>query len=105
MNRKPIVRVCSCIAVALVAGCATPLPTGVCYTNVKLPVAAAAPAGPHTRIGVAKCHTLFGLIARGDASIDTAAKNGNITSISHVDFAVRNILGIAGEYTTTVYGE
>jgi hypothetical protein len=105
MNRKSIVRVSCVLAVGLLAGCATPLPTGICYTNVKLPVAATGAATTHTKTGVAKCHTLFGLIARGDASIDTAAKNGNIKTIDHVDFSVRNVLGIAGEYTTTVYGD
>ena len=81
------------------------MPTGVLYTSVKLPVAASGKQAGYTRVGVAKCHTILGLVARGDASIDTAAKNGGIKVIHHVDFSARNILGIAGEYTTTVYGE
>jgi hypothetical protein len=41
----------------------------------------------------------------GDSSINTAAKNGGITKINHVDRQVKNVLGFIGEYTTTVYGE
>jgi hypothetical protein len=31
--------------------------------------------------------------------------NGGIKKVHHVDYKVRNILGIIAEYTTTVYGE
>jgi len=93
------------IGILLTWGCASPHPTGICYTDVTLPVAAAGGPLKCSKVGVARCHTLFGLVARGDASIDTAAKNGGIKSVSHVDFTARSILGIAGVYTTTVYGE
>ena len=41
----------------------------------------------------------------GDASIKAAMENGGITKIHHVDYKVRNILGIVGSRTTTVWGE
>jgi len=32
-----------------------------------------------SKVGTASCSTILGLIATGDASIETAAKNGGIT--------------------------
>ncbi len=51
--------------------------------------------------------TASGIIcfAEGDCSIAAAMKNGNITKIHHVDYKVKNVLGIIGETTTLVYGE
>lgn len=69
--------------------------------------------GPHTatsndvgeKAGTAEASSILGLVATGDASINEAAKNGNITKISHVDYHTKNILGIYATYTVTVYGE
>lgn len=44
------------------------------------------------------------LLARGDASIEAAMKDGGITQIHHVDSEEMNILGIYSTYTTIVYG-
>ena len=44
-------------------------------------------------------------VAIGDASIETAAKNGGIKKIHHVDTKTTNVLGVYSEYTTIVYGE
>lgn len=41
----------------------------------------------------------------GDASLKAAMENGGITKIHHVDYEVKNILGIVGQTTTVVYGE
>ncbi len=49
--------------------------------------------------------SVFGLVATGDASIEAAAKQGGITVIHHVDWEVKNILGIIGTYRCNVYGE
>ena len=45
------------------------------------------------------------LLAKGDASIDAAMKNGDITRIHHVDSEEFNILGVYSTYTTIVYGK
>lgn len=87
-----------------VSGCATPVPYGAIFTEVKMPVAASNEGVTGQKIGTAKCTSILGLIATGDSSIETAAKNGGISQISHVDYEVRNILGLIGEYTTKVYG-
>ena len=41
----------------------------------------------------------------GDASLKAAMENGGITKVHHVDYKVKNILGIVGSTTTIVYGE
>jgi hypothetical protein len=86
------------------SGCATPIPYGVIFTEVTLPVGASSNTGG-AKVGTSKCQSVLGLVATGDASIDTAKKNGGITRVTHVDFQARNILGIIGDYTTTVYGD
>ena len=51
--------------------------------------------------------TATGIICfvEGDASLKAAMENGNITKVHHVDYKVKNILGIVGSTTTIVYGE
>ena len=42
---------------------------------------------------------------QGDASLKAAMENGGITKIHHVDYKVKNMLGIIGSVTTIVWGE
>jgi len=90
---------------AFLSGCATPYPVGAWYVDLKLPVAATADPGPCTKVGTASSQSILALVAIGDSSIDTAAKNGGITTIHHVDWEAKNILGIIGNYKVTVYGK
>ena len=91
-------------ACALISGCATPVPVGTLYTNLKLPVAAT-PNSVSTKVGHAECVSYFSLVTTGDASIEAAKKDGNITKVSHMDWEVKNVLGFVGHYKLTVYGE
>lgn len=88
----------------LLNGCATPLPTGILYTEIKSPVAAGE-GGSFSKVGTSKATSILGLVATGDASIKAAMANGRITKVKYVDYESKNILGIYGEYTTTVYGD
>ena len=87
------------------AGCACVLPTGAFYTEVQSPIAAGDGKASYSKVGVSKATSYFGLVATGDASIRAAVENGGIKKISWVDYSSKNILGIMGEYTTTVYGD
>ena len=51
--------------------------------------------------------TASGIICftEGDASLTAAMENGGITKVHHVDYKVKNILGIVGSSTTIVWGE
>ncbi len=54
--------------------------------------------------GEATCTSILALVAIGDCSIETAAKNGRIQSIKAVDTKAFSVLGIYSTYTTIVSG-
>jgi len=100
-------KVLAVIALAgfLFTGCASYLPMGVVYTKVDGSIGAGTGSVSYSKVGKAQAQSVLGLVATGDASIQTAAKNGNIKTIKYVDYHVENILGIIGTYITTVYGD
>lgn len=102
--KKFLTSIAMLAAVVTMTGCATTYPRGVLYQQLTLPQGVTEKT-LGTRVGKAECKSLFGLIATGDASITAAARNGNITNISHVDWEVENILGIIGTYRCVVYGD
>ncbi|MDD5059617.1 MAG: TRL-like family protein [Candidatus Omnitrophica bacterium] len=86
-------------------GCATPYPMGMIYTEIKAPVSAADGGVTYSKIGTSRATSILGLVATGDCSIKAAASEGGIKTIKYVDYDAKNILGIYGEYITTVYGD
>lgn len=89
--------VSSCAVVGTGAG------MGALYTGVSEGAAVTSnPLG--TKVGESKATNVLGLVAIGDASINTAAKNAGIKKVSHVDVKKTSILGIFASYTTVVYG-
>ena len=80
----------------------TPMNGGL-YTDLTA-VVALGPAAGSSKKGEAKLTSILG-VALGDASLETAMKNGGITKVHHVDTKTKNILGVYGEYTIIVYGE
>lgn len=58
-----------------------------------------------TKVGTAEEIGVLGLVAIGDASIQTAAHNAGISKISHVDAKKTSILGLFAKYKIIVYGE
>ena len=92
------------IGVAL-TGCATSMPVGGIYTDLKLPVTATSDGGGTVKVGTAECMSVLALVATGDCSIEAAKKNGGITKVYHVDWEANNILGIIGKYKVVVHGE
>lgn len=91
--------------VVLLGGCATTMPQGTIFTGVTLPQAATGSTAGASKIGTAQCMSIMGAVAFGNASIEAAAANGGITKIHHVDWEVKNILGVYGRYKCVVYGE
>ena len=87
-------------------GCATSYPVGGIFTELKLPVQGVTDGDvSYTKVGVATSESYVAMIATGDSSIKTAVENGGITKIKYIDWDVKNILGVYGKYTTTVYGD
>jgi hypothetical protein len=73
--------------------------------SLTMPVAATSnPVG--AKVGTSKATIYLGvLVFNGDASIQTAAKNGGITRISTVDLKSTNILNLFGTHECIVTGE
>lgn len=58
-----------------------------------------------SKTGKAKVTTILGLLSFGDASTTAAAQNGGITTVRHLDYEFKNILGIYSEFTTVAKGD
>ena len=58
-----------------------------------------------SKVGRSSSQSILGLVAEGDASISAAAKQGNITTIHHVDYEFENYLGVFSRFTIVVYGD
>ena len=93
------------VALTTLCGCATTMPVGGVYTDVKLPVTATSEGGGSEKVGMAECMSVLALVATGDCSIEAAKKNGGITKVYHVDWEANNILGVIGKYKVVVHGE
>ncbi len=86
-------------------GCASMLPNGMIYTEVKAPVGVGDGAISYSKVGTSKATSVLSLVATGDCSIKAAAANGGIKNIKYVDYDAKSWFGVYGEYTTTVYGD
>ena len=105
---KLILSASAAALIGLSSGCVAPMGPvaglmGIVYTDVSGPLMTTSNAGA-SKMGQATCTGII-FIATGDASIKTAAANGGITKIAYVDYHTKNILGLWGETTVTVYGE
>lgn len=100
-----------CVATAVLSGCVTyraPVmpPPGVFFTSVQAPLdtdAAATNVG--SKVGMSSSVSVFGMFAFGDASVESAARDGNISSIHHLDYEYLNVLFLFQKFTTRAHGE
>lgn len=97
---------------ALLAGCAAmgqaPVvpPQGLGFTDYSAPLDIDCDKTQlGTKRGEASTSSILALIATGDASIQAAARNGQINTINHVDYRFLSILGLYTKFTTVVYGD
>lgn len=106
---KKLIGCASAAAVAvMLTGCVGPMggvsgAAGMLYTDVSGALGATSNAGG-SKMGQATSTGII-CVATGDSSIKTAAANGGITKISHVDYHVTSVLGLYVKTTVTVYGE
>ena len=104
MKKSSFLVVCAAVLV-LGAGCASPIPVGAIYADVKLPHSTTnLESKTPLKIGTAESEGYFGIVAVGDSSIEKAMKNGKIKKVHYVDWKVKNICGVA-KYKVIVYGE
>lgn len=93
-------------SVFVFAGCATSFRspvTGFLYNDTKAGLTASSNQTGN-RIGEACVTSILGLVATGDASIETARRNGGVTMISSVDESVNSIMGVYTKYCSIVRG-
>ena len=106
--KKIIVCACAAAMAMLATGCVGPNgplvgAMGGVYTDVSGPVSVTSNTGA-SKSGSAISKGVV-CVAWGDSSIKTAAANGGITKIQHVDYHVTSVMGVYTETTVTVYGE
>lgn len=104
---KKVCLLAAASAAVLFAGCIsapfTP-PMGL-YSEVSAPLSTEGAIDIGSKTGEATAKTILGLVATGDCSIAAAAKNGGLSTVKHVDYRYKNILGIVQETTVVVYGD
>ncbi len=88
--------------IVMLAGCASYMPHGMIYTEGKMGVQAGSGAADKT--GRACMTSILGLVATGDASLEAAKAAGGIKDIVSMNYEVKNILGVWGEYCLVVKG-
>ena len=81
---------------------------GLFYTDAHYPVTATGTQVQDLstlKKGTANTNNILFLVETGDASIDTAAKNGGIKKISYIDIRQKSVFIFWVGTTVTVYGE
>lgn len=81
---------------------------GLFYTDATYPVTATGVKTENLsamKKGTASTTNILFLVEVGDASIDTAAKNGGISKISHIDIQEKSVFIFWRGVKVTVYGE
>ena len=104
---KPIVVVMMAAMAIGVAGClSAPFqpPSGL-VASTKAPLSTEGNWEIGSRCGESSSTSILGLYASGDCSIATAARNGGLKKVNHVDYEYTNIIGIWQKATVIVYGE
>lgn len=104
-------RLCRSISLAvglsLLTGCAlvgAPVSNGALITNLRGPGHVTTMTDA-TKLGTGCATNLLGLIAMGDASIDTAKRSARITEVSSVDYDSFSVLGVYARFCVLVRGK
>ena len=92
------------VVVMFLGGCLASTPVvGVAMTMVQGPITATT-LDQSARTGRSCAYSILGLVAWGDASINTAKNAGQIKQVASVDFDTFNLLGMYGRFCTVVRG-
>lgn len=101
---KKILATVLAAAALMAAGCVKTPVSGFAYTDIKDGMAVTGNAGS-SKVGTAEVKGYVGLVALGDASIQTAAREAGITRIHHVDYQTKSYVSVYTIYTIIVYGD
>jgi hypothetical protein len=95
------------LASIVLSGCATSWsgsPNGFALIRQDRAPAIATDNSRSPKTGTACAQNVLSVYASGDASIEAAKKNGNISKISYVDYTLENYV-VFGKFCTVVHGE
>lgn len=109
-NTKMLALAVSMTAAVLLSGCSTagvvsPVSNGTLFTSVKGPVTATGASSEGSRSGSGSAFNILGLVAIGDASIDSAKRQGGIKTVTHVDYESFTVLGLFSSFKVVVHGD
>jgi len=94
------------LGAVLFSGCAIRPTHALIYSDAIAPYQATNVSADATKTGESdECTNILGLIATGDCSISSAKRNGNISTVSSVDWKGTNILGIYSTGKTIITGK
>ena len=105
MRLNSLLALAACLCLVCTSGCLPPKAPvyGFVYMDVKGPEEVT-PNLLGKKMGKGSCESFLGVYARGDCSIETAAREANITRITHVDSYAETVLLVYSKYTVLVYG-
>ena len=102
-----LTNICLAAGALLLAGCiSAPFqpPMGI-ISSTQAPLSTEGNWEVGSKTGTASSTCVLGLYATGDCSISTAARNGDLKKVTHVDYAYENVIGIWQKATVIVHGE
>lgn len=104
---KSVMKILACCSMMALSGCliAPFQPPEAVITHTKAPLSTEGNWSVGMKQGSASSKSILGIIATGDCSVSAAAKNGNLTKVSYLDYDYLNILGIYQRVTIYAYGE
>lgn len=100
-----------CVGALFCTGCVSyfaPVmpPQGGLFTSISAPLDTDVDSTPASySMGKSSAVCILGLFAFGDASVTSAARNGGLERIHHVDYSYLNVLFLYQDFTTKAYGE
>ena len=108
MKRRLMAVILIAGAMLLTAGCfKAPVipPFGVVFTQYSAPIDVEYGTEFGGKIGKSESTSILGLFSWGDASVHSAARNGQLNRVDYVGYEMMNVIGIYQGWTTVVYGE
>lgn len=81
--------------------------SGCMYSNIRFPLDEDLwKTELGSKVGTASNYSIAWLVAWGDAGVEAAAKNGNITVVNHMDMGIKSyVFGLYMRRDTIVYGD
>jgi hypothetical protein len=96
------------VALVFCAGCfqAPVVPaTGIVYSDFKAPLTSEYDGQAiEAKTGEAESASILGLIAYGDCSIEAAAADGGLSTVTHCDYSFFNVMGVYQRFTVIAHG-